>query len=102
MGRLHDQMQAVGYIGHPLELYLVRILFCLFAEDTGIFERQQFQDYIETRTSEDGIDLAHPATLFHVLNTPVERRLTNLDEQLPPFPAHQRPPVCRAVAARRL
>ena len=87
MGRLHDQMQAVGYIGHPLELYLVRILFCLFAEDTGIFERQQFQDYIETRTSEDGIDLAHHlATLFHVLNTPVERRLTNLDEQLAAFP----------------
>ena len=87
MGRLHDQMQAVGYTGHPLELYLVRILFCLFAEDTGIFERQQFQDYIETRTSEDGIDLAHHlATLFHVLNTPVERRLTNLDEQLAAFP----------------
>jgi hypothetical protein len=87
MGRLHDQMQAVGYTGHPLELYLVRILFCLFAEDTGIFERQQFQDYIETRTSEDGTDLAHHlATLFHLLNTPVERRLTNLDEQLAAFP----------------
>lgn len=39
MGKLHDEMKAVGYEGHPLELYLVRLLFCLFAEDTGIFER---------------------------------------------------------------
>ncbi len=87
MGRLHDQMKAVGYDGHPLELYLVRILFCLFAEDTGIFERQQFQDYIEERTGEDGADLAyHLGTLFHVLNTPDDKRLTNLDEQLATFP----------------
>ncbi|NLB05509.1 MAG: class I SAM-dependent DNA methyltransferase, partial [Desulfobulbaceae bacterium] len=101
MGRLHDQMQAVGYTGHPLELYLVRILFCLFAEDTGIFERQQFQDYIEARTAEDGTDLAHHlATLFHVLNTPAGGRLTNLDEQLAAFPyvngllfAEQLPPA---------
>ena len=44
MGRLHDQLKAIGYEGHPLEVYLVRLLFCLFAEDTGIFERRQFQD----------------------------------------------------------
>lgn len=87
MGRLHDQMKAVGYEGHPLEVYLVRLLFCLFAEDTGIFERQQFQDYLEQRTSEDGSDLAsHLATLFHVLNTPERERLKNLDEQLSAFP----------------
>lgn len=87
MGRLHDQMQAVGYDGHPLEVYLVRILFCLFAEDTGIFERQQFQDYVEQRTGDDGADLAHHlGTLFHVLNTPLGKRLTNLDEQLAAFP----------------
>jgi hypothetical protein len=87
MGKLHDQMKAVGYEGHPLELYLVRLLFCLFAEDTGIFERQQFQEYIEQRTSDDGSDLAHHlSTLFHVLNTSPEKRLKNLDEQLAAFP----------------
>lgn len=37
MGKLHDALKAVGYTGHPLELYLVRLLFCLFAEDTTIF-----------------------------------------------------------------
>ena len=87
MGKLHDQMKDVGYCGHPLELYLVRLLFCLFAEDTGIFERQQFQEYIEQRTGEDGSDLAHHInTLFQILNTPREKRLTNLDEQLAAFP----------------
>ena len=87
MGRLHDQLKAVGYVGSPLEIYLVRLLFCLFSEDTGIFEKRQFQDYIEQRTSEDGSDLAHHiATLFHVLNTPREDRLKNLDEDLDAFP----------------
>jgi type II restriction/modification system DNA methylase subunit YeeA len=87
MGRLHDKMKEVGYEGHALELYLVRLLFCLFAEDTGIFERQQFQDYIEQRTSEDGSDLADRInTVFQVLNTPEDKRLKNLDEQLSAFP----------------
>ncbi|MHB8137320.1 MAG: DNA methyltransferase [Smithellaceae bacterium] len=87
MGKLHDRMKDVGYSGHPLELYLVRLLFCLFAEDTGIFERQQFKEYIEERTGEDGSDLGyHISTLFQVLNTPREKRLTNLDEQIAAFP----------------
>ena len=87
MGRLHDQMKEVGYEGHALELYLVRLLFCLFGEDTGIFERQQFQEYIEQRTGDDGADLAHHInTLFQVLNTPDNKRLKNLDEQLAAFP----------------
>jgi len=86
MGKLHDQMKDVGYSGHRLELYLVRLLFCLFAEDTGIFERQQFKDYIEERTNEDGSDLGHHlSTLFQVLNTSPEKRLKNLDEQLATF-----------------
>jgi hypothetical protein len=87
MGRLHDQMKEVGYDGHPLELYLVRLLFCLFAEDTGIFERQQFQEFIEQRTSEDGSDLAAQLSgLFQVLNSAPNMRLKNLDEQLAAFP----------------
>ena len=65
----------------------MRLLFCLFAEDTGIFQRQQFQDYIEDRTFEDGADLGHHlVTFFHLLNTPSEKRLSNQDEQLNAFP----------------
>jgi hypothetical protein len=87
MGKLHDRLEEIGYTGHPLEVYLVRILFLLFAEDTTIFNKQQFQDYIEQRTAEDGSDLASKLQeLFQVLNTPKENRFKNLDEQLSDFP----------------
>ncbi len=86
MGRLHDKMKETGYEGHDLEVYLVRLLFCLFAEDTGIFEKQQLRDFIEQRTNEDGTDLASKLMeLFHVLNTPHEKRLKSRDEQLMAF-----------------
>ena len=49
MAALHDAMKAVGYEGHPLEVYLVRLLFCLFAEDTGIFKPNQFSGFVMTR-----------------------------------------------------
>jgi hypothetical protein len=87
MGKLHDRLKEIGYEGHPLEVYLVRLLFCLFAEDTSIFEKQQFQDFIEERTSEDGSDLAAKIQeIFQVLNTPLDKRFKNLDEQLNAFP----------------
>ena len=87
MGKLHDRLEEIGYVGHPLEVYLVRILFLLFAEDTTIFNKQQFQDYIEQRTSDDGSDLASKLQeLFQVLNTAPANRFKNLDEQLADFP----------------
>ena len=85
MARLHDAMKAVGYTGHPLEVYLVRLLFCLFAEDTGIFKPNQFCGFIEHGTSADGHDLAPQlALLFDTLNR--EKRLSNLDETVAAFP----------------
>jgi hypothetical protein len=87
MGKLHDRLEEIGYLGHPLEVYLVRILFCLFAEDTTIFNKQQFQEYVEQRTNEDGSDLASKMQeLFQVLNTHKDYRFKNLDEQLADFP----------------
>ena len=88
MGRLHDALQASGYLGHDLEVFLVRVVFCLFADDTGIFEpRDLFLDLLETRTREDGSDLGPClARLFQVLNTPVDRRQAKLDEDLARFP----------------
>ncbi len=87
MGKLHDQLKEAGYDGHPLEVYLVRLLFCLFADDTTIFEKDIFRDFLEQRTSEDGSDLgARISELFYVLNTPREKRLKHLDEQLNAFP----------------
>jgi len=86
MGRLHDALEGGGYSGHQLERFLVRILFCLFAEDTGIFEPEAFRLYLLNRTAEDGSDLGlHLAHLFDVLNTPPEKRQKNLDETLATF-----------------
>ena len=87
MGRLHDSLRDIGYVGHPLEVYLVRLLFCLFAEDTDIFERNAFHDFITNYTAEDGNDLApRLAELFQVLNTPQESRLRTRNEDLLAFP----------------
>ena len=88
MGRLHDALEASGYLGHDLEVFLVRVVFCLFADDTGIFEpRDLFLDLLETRTREDGSDLGPClARLFQVLNTPVDQRQAKLDEDLARFP----------------
>ncbi|HPE01850.1 MAG TPA: class I SAM-dependent DNA methyltransferase, partial [Burkholderiaceae bacterium] len=87
MGRLHDALKASGYQGHALEVLLVRLLFCLFADDTGIFEAQSFRDWLEGRSNEDGSDLGPLlAQFFQVLNTPAPQRQSNLDEQLAAFP----------------
>ena len=88
IARLHDALKVSGYDGHDLELFLVRIAFCLFADDTGIFEpRDVFLQFIEERTSDDGADLGPwLARLFQVLNTPIERRQMALDEDLARFP----------------
>ena len=87
MGKLHDELKESGYAGHQLEMYLVRLLFCLFAEDTTIFEPNAFKEYILNKTNEDGTDLGlHLAQIFQVLNTPRYERLKTLDENLDAFP----------------
>lgn len=88
VGRLHDSLEASGYKGHQLEVFLTRIVFCLFADDTGIFEpRDIFLDFLENRTKEDGSDIGPLlAQLFNVLDTPENQRQTTLDEDLARFP----------------
>ena len=88
MGKLHDQLKASGFTGHPLELLLVRVLFCLFADDTGIFlPAQAFRAWVDERTTVDGTDLGSQlAQLFQVLNTPDDKRANTLDDQLRAFP----------------
>lgn len=87
LGRLHDRLKAIGYVGHPLEVYLVRLLFCLFAEDTGIFRKDAFHRFLLDCTSEDGRDLAaRLAELFQTLNTPEAQRLCLRDAAVNDFP----------------
>lgn len=87
MAHLHDALKDIGYTGRSLEVYLCRLLFCLFAEDAHIFDDDQFTTYIRTRTNADGSDLAqHLESIFYILDTPPERRLKILEESLAKFP----------------
>ncbi len=71
MCELHDALKTGGFDPHDLERLLVRILFCLFAEDTSIFEPDAFTQFIRTQTRDDGSDLgARLNELFDWLNDP--------------------------------
>ena len=88
VGNLHDRLEESGFTGHDLERFLVRIVFCLFADDTGVFEpRDIFLEWLNERTAEDGSDLGPKlAQLFQVLDTPEDKRGKHLDEDMARFP----------------
>ncbi len=87
MADLHDAVAESNYDPHALEKLLVRILFCLFADDTGIFEPAQFELFITNRTRDDGSDLGPQLNaLFEVLDSPEDRRPRYIDEDLAAFP----------------
>lgn len=87
MGVLHDDLRRVGYIGHDLELFLVRLMFCFFADDTGIFQKDQFADYLEARSRDDGSDTGRIIEeMFRILDMAPDKRSKNLPEDLAALP----------------
>lgn len=71
---------------HSLNVFLSRLLFCFFAEDTNIFEENQFTNAISSHTESDGSDLdEYLNLLFEVLNTPENKR-KDLPSFLQSFP----------------
>jgi hypothetical protein len=88
LGRLHDALAKSGYTGHDLERLLVRLLFCLFADDTGIFEPKDiFLQLIDADTKDDGSDTGRVLTeLFDVLDTDERDRQDGLSAELKAFP----------------
>jgi hypothetical protein len=87
MGRLYEEISANGYEGHDASVLLTRILFLLFGDDTGMWNRDLFYFFLDERTSDDGSDLGPQLSLlFQILNQPVEKRSIALDEALVPFP----------------
>lgn len=86
MAALHNVLEKSGYTGHKLELLLVRLVFCLFAEDSHIFDGKQFENFVRDRTHDDGTDLGPRLNkLFEVLNTPLAQRSSMLDEDIAAF-----------------
>jgi hypothetical protein len=88
MGKLHDALEDAGYTGHDLEQLLVRLLFCLFADDTGIFQPKDiFLQLIENDTRPDGSDTGLVLSeLFDVLDTPEGTRQKGISGELEAFP----------------
>jgi type I restriction-modification system DNA methylase subunit len=79
IANVYDAIERKGYSSTDISILLARILFCLFAEDTGIFDKKQFENYIKEKTT--GKTLGdHILALFETLNTPVkQRKHTNND-----------------------
>lgn len=91
MARLYDEIRkdnpdnAPEFV-HGLNVFLSRLLFCFFAEDTNIFKDKQFTGAIASHTQVDGSDLhIYLDRLFEVLNTPKEQR-KDLPQYLNDFP----------------
>ncbi|MCD8550398.1 MAG: N-6 DNA methylase [Shewanella xiamenensis] len=93
MGKLFDLIRIQNDLSlpadiHALNVFLTRLLFCLFAEDTGIFTKGQFTSAIKSYTEDDGSDLdAFLDKLFTVLNSePTSPKRQNLPIHLTAFP----------------
>lgn len=73
---------------HGLNVFLSRLLFCYFAEDTGIFELGQFTNAIASHTQTDGSDVSsYLDKLFAVMNTPsTDKSRLVLPDYLQKFP----------------
>lgn len=87
MAKLYEHLESTGYDDHQASIFLIRTLFCLYADDAGLWERDLFSRWIEERTSEDGSDLGSQlATLYQALNRPEEKRYGKDDDLLMAFP----------------
>ena len=87
MGRLYEELSRNGYEGHDASILLVRLLFLMFGDDTGMWEKGLFAEFVDARTAPDGSDLgAQLAHLFQVLDKEETSRPAAIDELLARFP----------------
>ncbi|WP_314647620.1 DNA methyltransferase [uncultured Microbacterium sp.] len=85
MASLYEALEQSGYEGHEASVFLVRTLFALYADDSGVWERDLFLEFLETRTAEDGSDLGPQLSLLYQVMGK-EKRQKNLDELVSRFP----------------
>lgn len=89
MAKLHSEIRRQNDISsesdvHDLNIFMTRLLFCFFAEDTGIFEKDIFSNYIKQCTQDDGSDLAEAFdTIFNVMDKTSRIDLPNVIKQFP-------------------
>ena len=86
MAALHEALLKSNFTGRDLEIFLTRLLFCLFADDTAIFGDNGLFRRLMEGTREDGKDVGSQLSeLFAVLDTPSKKRSNLLDEDLKAF-----------------
>ena len=82
LAKLHDELRAYNEFRsnddlHDLNIFITRLLFCFFAEDTGIFEENLFTSSIQRYTKEDGSDLSdYLAHTFNIMDVSLRSRET--------------------------
>lgn len=87
MGTLYEELARTGYEGHDASVLMTRLLLLMFADDTGMWEKGLFSEFIGTRTQPDGSDLGSQlAMLFQVLDKAETARPVTMDELLLRFP----------------
>lgn len=86
MANLYRQLEKNGYEGHEASVFMMRILFCMFADDTRMWKINIFQDFLND-TSPDGKDVgARLQSLFEILDIPEANRPKVMDSFIEPFP----------------
>lgn len=86
IGRLHDALKEEGiYEEHELRLFITRLLFLFFADDSAVFRRNYlFQDFLESCKEADALgDKLNQ--LFEFLNTPDQKRSKTQSEKFKGF-----------------
>lgn len=87
MASLYETLEGSGYDDHEASVFLVRTLFALYADDAGLWGRDLFLEFLETRTTVDGSDLGPQLSLlYQVMGREPGRRQSNLDELIARFP----------------
>ncbi|TWV34208.1 class I SAM-dependent DNA methyltransferase [Streptomyces misionensis] len=83
---VYDALVSSGYPTGDSREWITRLLFCLFADDAGVWDRRAFQSYLALHTAPDGHDLGDViGRIYRVLNTAPDDRPGNLDEDLRQF-----------------
>ena len=86
MANLYLELEDHGFEGHETSIFLIRILFLLFGDDTGMWAKNTFLKLV-MGTKEDGTDVGPKFdTLFEILNSPEDKRPKGLSDEFKPFP----------------
>lgn len=89
MAKLHDEIRRYNEFSsgddlHDLNIFMTRLLFCFFAEDTGIFEENLFTASISRYTQEDGSDLSeYLSACFNIMDKDLRVGVPSVITQFP-------------------